>query len=156
MSGKRSRNKGVRGEAELVKLLDELGLPSIRVLGSGAFAGAKADIKVGIELNEDGSKPEADECKALMRLECKNRADNPEHLHTTLNSDDVGIVVSSRSGSEAVWSYYNQDSITKAVALRRNKIPKGALTDKDYNQVWMICMGIEDFVELVKKAYENK
>lgn len=152
MSGLRSRRKGVKGESELVAVLDELGLPSIRVLGSGAFNGAKADIKAGIELNPDGTKPEADECKAIMRLECKNRADNPEHLHTTLNTGNVSLVLSTRQGSESVWNYYNQDSITKAVALRRSKIPKGALTNKDYNQVWMICMGIEDFVELVRKA----
>lgn len=155
MSGASSRNKGRRGEVELVKILDELGLPSIRVLGSGAFMGAKADVKVGIELNEDGTKPEADECKAIMRLECKNRADNPEYLHDDI-TNDAHLVISSREGSEKVWEHYNQDSITKAVALRRKKVPSGALAKKDYNQAWLICMGIEDFVELVLKAYEKK
>jgi hypothetical protein len=152
MSGRASRNKGIRGETELVEILDELGLPSIRVLGSGAFTGAKSDVKVGIELNDDGSKPEADEAKGIMRIECKNRKDNPEYLFENLGELPINLVLCPRQGSEKVWEHYNQDSISKAVALRRRAIPRGAKVGKEYNQMWLICMGIEDYVKLVKQA----
>ncbi len=55
-----------------------------------------------------------------------------------------------------IWNHYNQDDITKAVALRRAKIPLGAKSKKQFNQMWLICIGIEDFVELVNKAYNRK
>ena len=154
MTGRGCKAKGSRAETELVEILDSLGLYSQRVLGSGAFAGAKSDLKVGINLNKDGTKPEKDESSALLRVEVKNRKDNPEHLHTSLNEEEVyALIPSPKLGTELLWKHYNQDKITKAVALRRGTIPHGSKAKKDYNQMWMICLGVEDFVELVKKAH---
>jgi hypothetical protein len=132
MTGKGSRQKGIRFEKEIVDVFDSLGLPSMRVLGSGSFIGAISDVKVGIELNSDGSKPEADEAKAFLRLECKNRASTPDYL----------------------WEYLNQDASSKAVALRRKKIPAGALAQKDYNQCYIVLMGASDWVELIKEVIQ--
>jgi hypothetical protein len=153
MKGKGCRAKGTRGETEFVEILNELELYSQRVLGSGAFAGAKSDVKVGIQLNADGSLPDKDESSALLRVEVKNRKSNPEYLHTAMDDTPFAIIMSPRQGPEFVWEHYNQDQVTKAVAYRRRTIPHGAKAKKDYNQIWMVCLGIEDFAELVKKAY---
>lgn len=153
LTGTACRAKGTRGENEFVEIMDDLGVYSQRVLGSGAMVGAKSDVKVGITLNEDGSKPDKDESKGVLRVEVKNRATNPEHLHTTLSTGEVAMVLSPRKGAESLWEYLNQDIVSKAVALRRSNIPHGAKAKKDYDQMWMICMGVEYFAELLKKAY---
>lgn len=154
MSGASSRRKGIGAEREFVDICKELGLPAQRVIGSGAFMGAKGDIKVGVRLNKDGTYPESDESQSLLRVEVKNRKTNPEYLFTDQKREDViGFIDCSNAGPEFMWDYYNQDSVTKAVVLRRKRVPTGALSKKDYNQVYMVCMGLEDFAELMKLAY---
>lgn len=150
-----AKNKGNRGENEFVAICRELGLPAMRVLGSGAFKGAASDVKVGItNMKADGTYPEADESASVMRVEVKNRATNPEYLHTP-DLPTIALVEAPRDGAEVLWEYLNQDKVTKAVVLRRAKIPTGALANKDYNQVGMVCLGYADFIELVKLAYRD-
>ena len=149
--GRSSRVKGTRAEVEFVEILRERGVPAARVLGSGAYGfGAKADVKVGLELNPDGSYPAADEGRSIMRAEVKNRADNPEHLFT-----DIPVLLgeASKEGNELVWKHLNQDAVSKALVLRRGKVPVGSIVNKNYNQVFMVCMGIDDWIDLFKKAY---
>ena len=155
VSHKGAKQKGNRGETEFVEICRELGLPSMRVLGSGAMKsiGAAADVKVGI-LNMDGDQyPASDESVSALRVEVKNRADNPEWLHTSKDDVPFALIASKKLGTEQIWKYLNQDKITKAVVLRRAKVPTGAITNKDYNQVGMVCIGYADFAALVKKAY---
>ena len=131
MGGKASRQKGTRGESELVELCTKNGIPCQRVIGSGSFIGAKADVKVGVYLNDDGTMPDRDESKCALKGEVKNRKDNPERL----------------------WTYLNQDATTKAVFLKRPKAPAGSLKEGKLNEVWMVCLGLSDFIELMKLAY---
>lgn len=150
MTGKGCKAKGNRAETEFVAILNELGVPSQRVVGSGAMKGAPSDVKIGV----DSVDSERDETKSIYRAEVKNRATNPEYLWSQLESlDSFGFVLSAKQGPEFLWNYYNQDISTKVLVLRRAKVPVGTLKNKDYNQAYMICMGIEDFVDLVKKAY---
>jgi hypothetical protein len=157
VSHKGARNKGRRGESEFVDVCRELGLPAQRVLASGSFVGAKADVKVGVFLNDDGTYPDADESRCVMRVEVKNRADNPEHLFT--DTDDpfiIGLIAATREGPERLWDYLNQDKITKAIVLRRAKAPPGAIKRKDYNEMGMVCMGYESWIKLMLKAYGHE
>lgn len=148
--------KGSGWEREFVAIMRELGIPSMRVLASGAYTGAKSDIKVGVKLNADGTYPEADEAQCIMRAECKNRADNPEHLHKVIAQEGVLFIPALKNGSEILWEHLNQDAVSKAVILRRAKVPQGVLKDKDYNQVGMVCMGLSDYATLFRKAYSKE
>lgn len=157
VSHKGARNKGRRGESEFVEVCRELGLPAQRVLASGSFVGAKADVKVGVFLNEDGTYPDADESKCALRVEVKNRADNPEHLFKDLEDPHIiGLVAASREGPERLWNYLNQDKISKAVVLRRAKAPQGAIKRRDYNAMGVVVMGYADWIQLVLKAYGHE
>jgi Holliday junction resolvase len=148
-----AKQKGNRGENEFVAICRELGLTAMRVLGSGAFKGAASDIKVGIvNMNPDGTYPEADESVSVMRVEVKNRATNPEYLHDK-DMPIMALVTPKKFGAEVLWEYLNQDKITKAVVLRRAKIPTGAISNKNYDEVGMVCMGYGAWIELMKKAY---
>lgn len=134
VSPKGSRQKGTRAEVEFVEIMRKLGIPSQRVLASGSFVGAKADVKVGVKLNKDGSYPEQDESQSITRAEIKNRSTNPEYL----------------------WDYLNQDKVTSMVVLRRPKVPQGALSNEDFNQVYIVAMGLSDFAALFKRAYSKE
>lgn len=134
VSHKGSRQKGNRAEIEFVDIMRKLGIPSQRVLASGSFVGAKADVKVGVELNADGTYPAQDESRSITRAEVKNRSNNPEYL----------------------WDYLNQDAVTSMVVLRRPKVPQGALAKSDFNQVYIVAMGLSDFAELFKRAYAKE
>lgn len=150
------KQKGTNAETSFVRAMESCGVPCQRVLASGAYRGAKADVKVGVKLKKDGTYPEQDEGESIMRVEVKNHATNPERLHTTRNNlptEGVLFAPTDRIGPDALWKYLNQDKITKAVILRRNKVPSGAVTNEDWNQVFMICMGLEDYAALFKKAY---
>lgn len=149
------RRKGAKAESEIVQLLCELGIPSQRVLGSGAFRGAKSDIKVGVRLNEDGSMPNKDEAVCITRAEVKNRKTNPEYLFDGSAPVAEMIAVLKRKCPEYVFEYMNQDVEAKYTMLRRAKVPRGALAEKDYNQVYCVAMGLNDFVELFKRAYKE-
>lgn len=155
-NGRACRNKGARAETELVQILTDAGLPSLRVLGSGAFAGAKSDLKVAVKL-VDGEMPDKDEAIPMLRAEVKNRATNPEYIHEYLNKNDAfAFVTSPRMAPEFLYDYLNQDSISKCVILRRNKIPTGSLVKKDYNETHLVVMGLDDFMILVKELYEYR
>lgn len=147
--GASSRNKGNRAERLLVALLRELGLPAQRVLGSGSFIGAKSDVKVGVRLR-DGKYPPADESESLMRVEVKNRKTNPESWWLAVENI---IATLGPDVTEVIYSYYNQDAISKAVVLHRPRVPQGSASDP--NQVFMVAMGLKDWVELVKRAYPD-
>lgn len=154
-NGRACRNKGARAEAELVQILTEAGLPSVRVLGSGAYFGAKSDLKVGVKL-VNGQMPDKDEAVPMLRAEVKNRATNPEWLHTQFKNEAFAFVGSSRLAPEFLFDYLNQDSISKCVFLRRNKIPTGALANKDYNNTHLVVIGLGDYMALLRELYELK
>lgn len=146
ISGRGCRAKGARAETELVDILTKKGIPSQRIVASGSFVGAKSDLKIGVELNKDGSMPERDESRCIGRAEVKNRADNPEWIFEESN----------RQCPEKIFDHMNQDAISKYLILRRKSIPTGALAKEDYNQTHVVCMGLNDFIELFKLAYYSK
>lgn len=143
LSGRGCRAKGVRGETELVEILTKSGIPTQRVVASGSFIGAKSDLKVGVELNKDGTMPDRDEGRCIGKAEVKNRADNPEWVFQEVN----------RACPEAVFKHLNQDKVSKYLIMRRKAIPQGALAKEEYNQTHVVAMGLEDFMELFKLAY---
>lgn len=145
LSGRGCKAKGARAETELVNILNESGIPSQRVIASGSFIGASSDLKIGVELNEDGTMPERDSSKCIGRAEVKNRADNPEWLFEEAN----------KPIPEGVYKHLQQDAISKYLILRRKDIPRGALADKKYNETHVVLMGLEDFIELFKQAYPD-
>lgn len=141
----------MRAEREVVDMLRSLGIPAQRVVGSGAFSSAKSDVKVFVELNEDGTYPQADESKCAFRVEIKNRKDNPEFLFLDYENIKILLAETSKPANETVYGHYNQDQISKALIMRRAKVPKGSLEDP--NQVYMVCMGLADYAVLLKRAY---
>lgn len=154
VSPKGCRAKGRNAEVEIVEILDKAGIPSQRVLGSGAFAFAKSDIKVGINLNEDGSKPPPDETSCLFRVESKNHASTPDTVFPeTMRDVEYVLAVGSKPIQEAVFKHLEQDDVSKAVVLRRSKVPPGALKNEDYNRTHAVMIGLNDFIDLVKRAY---
>lgn len=155
VSHKGAKQKGNRGETEFVDICRERGLPSMRVLGSGAMKsiGAAADVKVGITNMYGDEYPASDESASVMRVEVKNRASNPEWIHPTKEQIPFAFIASPKLGNEQIWAYYNQDKVTKAIVLRRAKVPAGSIVNKDYNQVGMVCLGYDSFIDLVKRAY---
>lgn len=156
MGGKSARAKGTRGETELIQILNEFGIPSMRVLGSGSFLGAKSDLKIGVKLNKDGTMPDKDEGVPLLRAEVKNRKDAPDHLYEVLRNDPIAILESARKAPEYLYDYLNQDKISKCAIMKRAKTPSGALKNKDYNQTHLVFMGLEDFMEMIKELYERQ
>lgn len=145
------KRKGDSFENEVIAALDGMGLYSQKVLGSGKFnfggTGAAGDIKVGIKLNEDGTKPPPDETPCVLRLEAKNHAVNPYYGDEC--PVDVVLAVGSKPIQEAVFKHLNQDKVCKAVVLRRPKIPAGALKDKKWDDVAMVCLGLESFGAII-------
>lgn len=80
MSGKRSRDKGARGERHLVNFLQEQGFAAERVPLSGASGGRfKGDVSVPIQ-------------GADRRLEVKCRADGFREIYGWL-ADNFGLVI---------------------------------------------------------------
>jgi hypothetical protein len=148
-----ARQKGSRFESEVVEILKSKGIPTQKVLASGAYSGASSDLKVGVELNEDGSYPQQDEGKCKLRGECKAHATNPERLHTDLSKEPFALVAAEKELAEQCWNFYNQDSCSRAVFLRRAKVPTGAIKNEDWNQVIGVFMGISDFAALLRRAY---
>lgn len=156
VSHKGARQKGANAERELVKFFDKNNIPSQRVLGSGAFRGADSDLKIGINLEEDGSKPPSDESKATMRAEVKNRANTQEYLFNTEELEELcSIRLLNKACPKSVVDYLEQDKITKVALLRRAKVPSGAIAKEDYNSIYVAVMGLGDFIELFKKAYPD-
>jgi hypothetical protein len=154
VSPKGCRAKGRAAEVEIVEIFDKAGIPSQRVLGSGAFAFAKSDIKIGITLNPDGSKPPPDETPCLFRVESKNHASTPETVFPETARDvECVIAIGVKPVQEAVFKHLEQDDVSKAVIMRRSKVPPGALKAEDYNRTHAVMIGLNDFIELVKKAY---
>lgn len=153
MSGRACKAKGNRAEIEFVSIMTAEGIPSQRVIGSGAIKGAKSDVKVGVTLTKEGKLPAPDESQALLRAEVKNRKDNPEFLHVDANGLQLAITQASREGSELLWRHLNQDDVSTIVVLKRAKTPQGALKNKDYNQAYGVFMGLADFIKLLKKVH---
>lgn len=153
LTGAGARNKGKRAETELVNILRESGIPTQKVIASGAFIGAKGDLKVGVTLNKDGSYPDADESQSLLRAEVKNRKDNPEKPYTEKNDPPIAIIQGSEA-NELVFKHLNQDKITKCVIMKRAKITPGDLKNKNYNETHVVVMGLEDWMEMVKQLLE--
>jgi len=154
--GRSAKSKGNRGEEQIVEALTALGLPSQRVLGSGAMRGAVSDVKVGVRLNPDGSMPEKDEAQGVMRVECKNRKDNPD-FHSQLTIDNIfALLVTTKQGQEILWKHLDQDAITKAVIMKRAKTPYGALKAGKYNECFGVFMGLADFAALLRAAYPDR
>jgi hypothetical protein len=159
VSFKGARQKGTRAETEFVEIMRSLGIPSQRVLASGSFVGAKADVKVGVRLNRDNTYPAPDESASIMRVEVKNQATNPEVPFSVINAIPTQGMVFAPTPKDApalYWKYLNQDAVSKAVILRRAKVPSNAVASKDWNQVFMVAMGLDDFAKLFKKAYGHE
>lgn len=154
VSGAGARAKGKRAESELVQILTDFGVPTQKVLASGAFVGAKSDLKVGVELEKDGTYPAQDEGRCLFRAEVKNRQDNPDMMFAEL--DKLTIAESDKTVSELIYKHLNQDAVSKCVILRRKKIKAGDLAKKNYNQTHVVVMGLEDFMKLVKELYDYR
>jgi hypothetical protein len=141
------RVKGSNFEKEVVEIFEENGIPSQRVLGSGALGfGAKSDIKIGVELDENGKHYASDESRGLFRIEAKNHASTPDWVFEAIG----------RNGPEAFWKHLEQDAISRAVLLRRAKIPAGAIKEKRLNEYIGVFLGAQSFIELVKLAYGLK
>lgn len=156
VSHKGARQKGASAERELVKFFDECDIPSQRVLGSGAFRGADSDLKIGIKLEENGNKPASDESKATMRAEVKNRANTQEYLFNTGELEEICHVrLLKKPCPKSLTDYLEQDKVTKVALLRRAKVPSGAVANKDYNKIYVAVMGLEDFIDLFKRAYPD-
>ncbi len=77
MSGRYSRNKGYRFEAETVNLLKEHGLEAHRVPLSGATAHDKGDIRIRVHW-----QPEP------LLGECKRRKALPQWIYDALGEND--------------------------------------------------------------------
>ena len=159
----RAKAKGSRAETEFVSLLNNAGIPSLKVIGSGAFQGADSDVKVGLvldqqqrkELVEEGKFPAKDECRSFTRAEIKNRATNPEWLFDAINGElkEVATLrLLSRQCPEYLFDYLEQDKASSLVALKRSKTPKGALANNDLDSAYMICMGMNTFIKLIHSA----
>jgi hypothetical protein len=150
--GSKSRDKGARFEREFVERLKSAGIPSMRVLGSGAFSTAKSDVKVGVNLNPDGSYPPADEGVAHMRAECKNREDNKAlDLRDKTGLKVVAeIVMLEKDVPARFLQHLQQDKVSKFVALRfSDRTSKGAKAPIG------IYMDFEDFLDLFKEAFKD-
>ncbi len=154
--GSPSRNKGARAETELVAILNELGVNTQRVISSGAIKDAKGDIKLGVDLKEDGTFPGRDEGVAKLRGECKNRKDFPEWVIAIFNElEQLELLggVPERGATEIMWKHLEQSDQANCVFLKRQNTPSGVLKNKDYNKAYLVYMGLEDWVKLFKKAY---
>lgn len=154
VSHKGARQKGNRFEREFVEVAREYGLPAMRVIASGANIGAKADVKVGVELDENGEYPPADEAQSILRAECKNRAINPEWIYNEFENASFAFLPSNKDAMELPYKDLAQDDVSKVVVWRRNKIPKNALKEKNYNEVFLAVMKGLDWIKLVKEVYE--
>jgi len=157
VSGKGARAKGANAERELIDIFNKEGIPSMRVIGSGAHFGAKADLKIGVAL-EDGKLPHRDEGVPRMYAEVKNRMSNPEWFHDAINNKltDVATVrLMDRLVPEQIIKDQEQDDRSSILILRRKRVPSGALKKNKYNESHTVCMGLGKFIELFKKAYPN-
>jgi hypothetical protein len=154
ISGKGARAKGTRAEVEFCQIATELGLPSMRVIGSGALAGAKGDVKIGVPLKPDGTFPEADEAPAIMRGEVKNRATNPDAPYSWLSAITLGVA--DKDTNELPYRDLYQNRATKAVIWKRAKTPVGAIKEGRYNDAYLVIMGAKDWIELVRENVELK
>ncbi len=155
ISGKGAKAKGANAEREIVKILTSLGLPSMRVIGSGAHAGADSDIKVGVTLTDDNEMPQADEGIAVWRAECKAWATTKDY-RPNLKDDPAIVFTEPINGVEVNWQHLNQDQCSKVVLLRRAKVPQGAIAKKDWDEVWGCFVGIETLAALLRRAYPNR
>lgn len=152
-----AREKGNKWEREFIDVMRACGIPSMRVIASGAWAGADTDVKMGVYLEEDGSYPAPDEARCIYRMEGKNRADNPDYIFTALNAAEGTLFIPApKGGAEILWAHLNQDAVSKAVFLRRTKVPAGTIENQDWNQLGLVCMGLKDYAELFKLAYSEK
>lgn len=154
------RAKGNHAETEVVKIFDSAGIPSQKILGSGKFKSSKSvgDIKVGIPLYPDGTKPPADETPCVCRIECKNHASTSAKVFACMEDApefkiDAVLALMQSAGPEAVFKHLEQDAVTKAVVLRRPKVPSGAVKNEDWGKVYVVTMPIDAWIELFKKAH---
>ena len=137
--------------------MSELGIPTQRVLSSGAmkFSGADSDTKVGIIPNPDGTYPPADETQGIMRAEVKNKAANPD-FHPEFESDHLDIVMTNRKPQEQQWKDLRQSKSNRVLALRRPSVPHGAIANKRFGEVFGVFMDIEVFADLLRRAYPDR
>ncbi len=154
------RAKGNSAENEVIKILDSAGVPSQKVLGSGKFKASESvgDIKVGIPLNKDGTKPPADETPSVLRMECKAHNSTSAKMFACMEDApefkvEAVLALMNGNGPEATFKHLDQDAITKAVVLRRPKVPSGAIKNEDWGKVYVVAMPIDDWIEMFKKAH---
>jgi hypothetical protein len=149
--------KGSKAEAEFVAICIKLGLPAVRVVGSGAFKGAAADMKIGVKLDENGQIPKADECRPIHRVECKSHASTPDSLFLDTHKDEkpFTIVMSDKGGTEKVWGDLNQHKDNNALVLRRSKAPSGAIKEENWDAVYTVCLPVTEYISLLKRAYPD-
>lgn len=153
-----AKAKGTKGEAEFCMIMTSLGIPTQRVVASGAhkFSGAEADVKVGIIPNPDGSFPPADETQGIMRAECKNLRTTPDRYWTEFDNDDLVVVMATKPAQEQAWKQLRQSKSNRVLALRRPKVPAGALQNKDWGEVQGVFMDATVFADLLRRAYPDR
>lgn len=153
--GKSARAKGARGENETTDILCILGVPSQKVIASGAVKGAEGDIKVGIALMKDGSFPERDESLSVLRGEIKNRQINREEPYDWLKNKAY-ILMAPEKAPDLPFTDLAQSKKTKVLFWKRKNTPHGALKPGRYNEAYLAIMGIEDFADLVRLVLRQK
>lgn len=152
VSHKGARQKGFRAEAEVCSILTELGVPTQRVLASGALKGAEGDLKVGVKLLPNGEFPEKDEGMAIMRGECKNRATNIDRPYEDLKH--IVAMLAPKDSPELPYKDLAQSPATKVLFWKRAKTPQGTISNKNYNEAYLAIMGIKDFAGLLKELQD--
>ena len=158
--------KGSKAEQEVVDILDEMGIPSSRVIGSGAVKGSGGDIKIGLILSpiqkkrfkKFGEKPARDACSSITKGEVKavNKMAKEwlfESIDGSKAKEIANLAILSPKLSSDACDALDQNPEANHVFLRRAKVPHNAKNNKDYNKVFAVVMGLEDYIELMKKAY---
>lgn len=158
VSARGCKAKGNKGESEFCTIMTKLGIPTQKVVASGSFkrTGAEADVKVGVVLNPDGSFPPADETQGILRAECKNMASTPDRYWTDLKDEDLTVVMSTRPAQEEAWKQLRQSKSNRVLALRRPKVPAGAIKNEQWGEVQGVFMDVEVFAMLMRRAYPER
>lgn len=99
--GKPSRDKGARGERDLVHKLRDAGLDAKRVPLSGACDGFKGDVVISGMVHRYGTLDDEvdiiDLCDGPITIECKVRARGFKFLYDNIDGSDVLAVRSDRN-----------------------------------------------------------
>lgn len=113
MSGKKSRDKGARGERHLVNYLQDQGFAALRIPLSGASKGFKGDVTTPL-LGID------------RKLEVKVRADGFRELYGWLDDNFALVIKADRRETLVVLRLRDGVEIAKTAEQRRERIDREA------------------------------